>query len=30
LNTVSYNGALNDSMFQVKATYEPGALPGKK
>ncbi len=30
LNTVSYNGGLNDSMFQAKATYEPGALPGKK
>jgi hypothetical protein len=30
LNTVSYNGNLNDSMFQAKATYEPGALPRKK
>jgi hypothetical protein len=30
LNTVSYNGGLNDSMFQAKATYDPKALPAKK
>jgi hypothetical protein len=30
LNTVSYNGGLNESMFQAKTTYEPGASPPKK
>lgn len=30
LNTVTYNGGVNDSMFEAKATYQPGAVPSKK
>jgi hypothetical protein len=30
LNTVSYNDALNASMFDAKTTYDPATLPKKK
>jgi hypothetical protein len=30
LNSVSYNGAVNDAMFDAKATYAPGKPPSKK
>jgi hypothetical protein len=30
LNSVSYNGSLSDSMFDAKATNQPGAVPSKK
>jgi hypothetical protein len=30
LNTVTYNNALNESMFDAKTTYDPSALPQKK
>jgi hypothetical protein len=30
LNTVSYNAGLSDSMFDAKATYQPGSKPSKK
>ena len=30
LNTVTYNDALNDSMFDAKTTYDPTALPPRK
>ena len=30
LNTISYNGGLSDSMFDAKATYQPGSKPSKK
>jgi hypothetical protein len=30
LNTVTYDGNLNDSMFEAKTTYDPATLPEKK
>jgi hypothetical protein len=30
LNTVTYNDALNDSMFEAKTTYDPNSLPPRK
>ena len=30
LNTVTYNDALNDSMFDAKTTYDPNTLPPRK
>ena len=30
LNTVTYNNALNESMFAAKTSYDPGALPPPK
>jgi len=30
LNTVTYNVALNDSMFDAKTTYDPNTLPPRK
>lgn len=30
LNTVTYNNAVNDSMFDAKTTYDPNALPPRK
>jgi hypothetical protein len=30
LNTVTYNSGLNESMFEVKTTYDPNVLPPRK
>jgi len=30
LNSVTYNEALNASMFDAKTTYDPATLPKKK
>jgi hypothetical protein len=30
LNTVTYNNALNDSMFEAHTTYDPNLLPPRK